>query len=135
MTGFSKNIARFLIVSMFGLGLPVPTARAEMITTMQAATLQPGKTTFARERLKTLFDRADVRAELERRGVSATEARKRIDALSDDEVERLAGRLDSLPAGGDLEGILWIAFLAFLVLLVTDILGFTKVFSFTRPAK
>jgi hypothetical protein len=82
-----------------------------------------------------LFDRADVRAELERRGVSATEAKKRIDALSDDEVEHLAGRLDSLPAGGDVEGVLWIAFLVFLVLLVTDILGFTKVFSFTRPAK
>jgi hypothetical protein len=55
--------------------------------------------------------------------------------LSDDEVEHLAGRLDSLPAGGDVEGVLWIAFLVFLVLLVTDILGFTKVFSFTRPAK
>jgi hypothetical protein len=135
MTGISKNIARFLIVSMFGLGLPVPTARAEMITTIQAATLQQGKTTFARERLKTLFDRADVRAELERRGVSATEARKRIDALSDDEVERLAGKLDSLPAGGDAVDVLWIAFLVFLVLLITDILGFTKVFSFTRPAK
>lgn len=134
MTGFSKNIARFLIVSMFGLGLPLPTARAEMITTIQAATFQTGKAS-ARERLHALFDRADVRAQLERRGVSATEAQKRIDALSDDEVERLAGRLDSLPAGGDIEGILWIAFLAFLVLLVTDILGFTKVFSFTRPAK
>ena len=134
MTGFNKNIARFLVVSMCGLGLPLPPAHAEMITTIQAATSQPGKTS-ARGRLEALFDRADVRAELERRGVSATEARKRIDALSDDEVERLAGKLDSLPAGGDLEGILWIAFLAFLVLLLTDILGFTKVFSFTRPAK
>jgi hypothetical protein len=128
-------MARFLIVSMCGLGLPVPPAHAEMISTTQAAAAsQPGKTS-ARERVGALFDRTDVRAALERRGVSAAEARKRIDALSDDEIERLAGKLDSLPAGGDLEGILWIAFLAFLVLLVTDILGFTKVFSFTRPAK
>jgi hypothetical protein len=134
MTGFNRNIARFLVLSVCSLGLPVPPARAEMITTIQAAAFQPGKTS-ARGRLGALFDRADVRAELERRGVSATEAKKRIDALSDDEVEHLAGRLDSLPAGGDVEGVLWIAFLVFLVLLVTDILGFTKVFSFTRPAK
>ena len=134
MTGFNKNIARFLVVSVCGLGLQVPPAHAEMIATMQAVTPQATRIS-ARERLEALFDRADVRAELERRGVNAAEARKRIDALSDDEVERLAGKIDSLPAGGGLEGILWIAFLAFLVLLVTDILGFTKVFSFTRPAK
>lgn len=134
MTNFEKNIARFVIVSVFGVGLPLPAAHAEMVTTEQVATSRLGGTS-ARQRVEALLERADVRAALERRGVSATEARKRIEALSDDEVERIAGRLDSLPAGGDIEGILWIAFLTFLVLLITDILGYTKVFSFTRPAK
>lgn len=134
MAVFNRNVARLVIVSMCGLtGLPASAAHAEMITTEQVAASQP--TTPARERIEALLERADVRAALERRGVSPIEAKKRIEALSDDEVQRIAGKLDSLPAGGDIEGILWIAFLAFLVLLVTDILGYTKVFSFTRPAK
>ena len=77
-----------------------------------------------------------VRAALERQGVSSDEAKARVNAMSDDEVERLAARFDSLPAGGSgLETFLVIGFLVFVTLLVTDILGFTKVFSFTRPAK
>jgi len=134
MTRLKKNIACSLIVSMLGAGLPAPAAHAEMVTTMQVAASQRGQIP-PRERIEALLDRADVRAALERRGVSAAEARKRIAALSDDEVQRIAGKLDSLPAGGDVVDVLWIAFLVFLVLLVTDILGFTKVFSFTRPAK
>ena len=40
--------------------------------------------------------------------------------------------LDQMPAGGEIIGIL---FTIFIVLLVTDILGFTKVFPFTRSIK
>ena len=51
-------------------------------------------------------------------------------------VNEIAARFDSLPAAGNgFESVLWIGFLVFVILLVTDILGFTKVFSFTRPAK
>jgi hypothetical protein len=68
--------------------------------------------------------------------VSPDEAKARVNALSDDEAERLAARFDSLPAGGSgFETFLVIGFLVFVTLLITDILGFTKVFSFTRPAK
>ncbi len=68
--------------------------------------------------------------------MSPDEAKARVDALSDDEAERLAARFDSLPAAGSgFETALVIGFLVFLTLLITDILGFTKVFSFTRPAK
>jgi len=44
----------------------------------------------------------------------------------------LADKLDSLPAGGDVIGAL---VLVFVILLVTDILGYTKVFPFTRSVK
>jgi hypothetical protein len=128
----NRNIARILVVSMCSLGLPVPVAQAELVATEAA-----GQAWLpARERLGSLLDRTDVRAALERHGVSADDARARVNALSDDEVERLAARFDSLPAAGNgFESVLWIGFLVFVILLVTDILGFTKVFSFTRPAK
>lgn len=131
----NRNIARILVVSMCSLGLPVPVAQAELVATDRIE--GAGQAWLpARERLGALLDRTDVRAALERHGVSADDARARVNALSDDEVERLAARFDSLPAAGNgFESVLWIGFLVFVILLVTDILGFTKVFSFTRPAK
>ncbi|HEY6241750.1 MAG TPA: PA2779 family protein [Burkholderiales bacterium] len=132
---FYRNTARLLALSICWLGLPTPAAQAALVATDQVEVQQQGGLS-ARERLGSLFDRADVRAELERYGVSAEEAKARVSALSDDEVERVAGRLDSLPAGGSgFETVLVIGFLVFITLLITDILGFTKVFSFTRPAK
>jgi hypothetical protein len=40
--------------------------------------------------------------------------------------------MDALPAGGDVLGVV---LAVFLILLVTDILGFTKVYPFTRPIR
>jgi len=135
VTHLKRNIARILAVSMCALGLQVPVAQAELVPTDKVEFVQ--RTGLAaRERLGSLFDRTDVRVALERHGVNADEARARVGALGDDEVERLAARFDSLPAAGNgFESVLWIAFLVFVILLVTDILGFTKVFPFTRPAK
>ncbi len=132
MPSLKRTVTRALVVSLCTLGLPIPAVQAELVATDRVeATRQDG-----RELLGSLFDRADVRAALERQGVSPDEAKARVNAMSDDEVERLAARFDSLPAGGSgFETFLVIGFLVFVALLVTDILGFTKVFSFTRPAK
>ena len=135
MPSFNRTIACALVASLCALGLPVSAVQAELVATDRVeATRQDGSS--GREFLRSLFGRADVRAALERQGVNADEAEARVDALSDEEVERLAARFDSLPAGGGVfETVLVVGFLAFLTLLITDILGFTKVFSFTRPAK
>ena len=132
MPNLNRTVARVLVVSLCTLGLPIPVAQAELVATDRVeATRQDG-----RELLGSLFDRADVRAALERHGVSADEAKARVNALSDDEVERLAAQFESLPAAGSgFETALLLGVLVFVILLVTDILGFTKVFSFTRPAK
>jgi hypothetical protein len=54
-------------------------------------------------------------------------------SLSDEEVERVTGHLDSLPAGqGAFGAIVGAAVLVFLVLLITDLLGLTHVFGFTK---
>ena len=135
MPHFNRTVARALVVCLCALGLPVPAVQAELVATDRVeATRQDGFS--GRELLASLFDRADVRGALERQGVSPDEAKARVNAMSDDEVEQLAARFDSLPAGGSgFETFLVIGFLVFVTLLITDILGFTKVFSFTRPAK
>jgi len=53
-------------------------------------------------------------------------------AMTDDEVAQMSSRLDTLPAGGDVLGAV---VLVFVILLVTDLLGFTKIFPFTRSLR
>jgi hypothetical protein len=78
------------------------------------------------------LSRDEVRKSIEAQGVDPQDAIKRVQAMSDEEVQQLAGRIDQLPAGGDIIGVL---FTVFIVLLVTDILGLTKVFPFTRSVR
>jgi hypothetical protein len=66
--------------------------------------------------------------------VDAADAQARVAALSDEQAQQLAARIDQLPAGGDGVGdVLGFLLLIFVILLITDILGLTKVFPFTRP--
>ena len=89
-----------------------------------------------RDGLLRILARPDVQSQLAARGVSLEQAKARVAALSDAEAAQLAAQIDSLPAGGDFGGALISAVLiVFLVLLLTDILGFTKVFPFTKPIK
>jgi hypothetical protein len=85
-----------------------------------------------RAQLAAHLDRAEVAAALAERGVTADQARARVAALTDAEVAQVMQTIDSAPAGGDLLGVL---VFIFVLLLVTDILGFTKVFPFTRSIR
>jgi NaMN:DMB phosphoribosyltransferase len=76
--------------------------------------------------------RDEVRQAMLGQGVTPQAALERVAAMSDAEVAQLAGRIEQAPAGGDVLGIL---FTVFIVLLVTDIMGFTKVFPFTRSVR
>jgi hypothetical protein len=122
-------VAATLIVSITALGLPLP-ANAAMVPTDSAVTAS------VEDRVATLLERSDVRARLQTLGVSPSEVKARVAAMSDDEAAQIAGKLDNLPAGGDAAGaIVGAAILVFIVLLITDILGLTHVFPFTRPIR
>ena len=121
-----RLMAGLLIVSIAGIGVPLP-AHAGIVST--GAALGSAQ----RDRIASMLERADVRAQLEAYGVRAVDVKARVAALTDEEAAQLAGKLDSLPAGGD--GIIGALLLIFVVLLITDILGLTKVFPFTRPIK
>ena len=117
-----RVIAALLAISLI---VPLP-ARAAMLATDSALGGD-------RERIGQLLDRTDVLARLQAYGVSASEVKARVAALTDAEAAELAARIEDLPAGG--VDILGAALIVFLVLLLTDILGYTKVFPFTRPMK
>jgi hypothetical protein len=128
-----RTLATLVAMSLSFAGLvqaapPVPAATAPaLIGTEQAATTQPG-----RALLEQTLNRADVAAALQARGVSVDAARERVAALTDAEAAQVAAQIDQAPAGGDALGVI---VTIFLILLITDILGFTKIFPFTRPIR
>ncbi|HET7595992.1 MAG TPA: PA2779 family protein [Burkholderiales bacterium] len=125
MSLFKRCLARLLIVCTVAIGMPLP-ASAEIVTTDQLFA------SAERDRVRSFLDRADVQAQLQSLGVDPMAARARVDALTDDEAAQIAGHIDQLPAGGSILGVL---FAVFIILLITDILGLTKVFPFTRSVR
>ena len=125
MKSLTRWISCLLIVCVAGLGVPLP-ASAGIVTTDQVAA------SAQREHVRSFLDRQEVRAKLESLGVDSQAAKVRVDALTDQEANDLATRIDQLPAGGDVLGLV---FTVFIILLITDILGFTKVFPFTRSVR
>jgi len=120
-----RIIAGLLVVCMGGLSAPLPALAGIVSTDSVIAGAE-------RERLAGLLERVEVQARLQSLGVDPASAKARVAALSDEEAAQLAAQMDELPAGGD---VLWAAVLVFLVLLFTDIMGYTKIFPFTRSAR
>lgn len=109
-------------------------AHAGMIATdAVAAQATQAEAQSRRATVLTTLNRADVAESLAAKGVDMQAARARIASLSDAEVVALADQLDHAPAGAS--DVLGVIVFIFLVLLVTDILGFTKVFPFTRSVR
>jgi len=124
-----RAVACALIPAMTLGSLPLQ-AQAGIVGTEQALVTPAGQAD--RDRVSNFLAREDVRKELTAQGVSADDAIARVQAMSDAEVAQLAQRVDKAPAGAGVVGVL---FTIFLILLVTDILGFTKVYPFTRPIR
>ena len=86
-----------------------------------------------RAQIYSVLDREEVRNQLQAHGVEPADVKARVAAMSDEEAAALAGQIQSLPAGG--ADVLGVLLTVFIVLLITDILGFTKIFPFTRSIR
>jgi hypothetical protein len=129
---FIRCTSRFALAVLLCVTLPLQTAQAGLVSTEQVAAQANPQARTQRAHVLALLERADVQQALEQRGVNPNDAKSRVAAMTDDEVAQLSQKLDQVPAGGDVLGVI---VFVFLVLLVTDILGFTKVFPFTRPIR
>lgn len=125
-----RQLFVYLMIFLINLaGLSAP-AQAALIATETLTATQSRQNN--EQTLRAALARTDVRDALERLGVSGRQLDERVAALSDDELDKLAHRVDSLPAGGDFFATVGIIFV---ILLITDVLGFTKVFPFTRAQR
>lgn len=125
-----KMFVHTLITAFVTLGF-TQSVNAAIISTEQVVTAAAAQQN--RAKIAATFERADVQAELQKMGVNTDEARARVAALSDAETASIAHKIDTLPAGGD--GIVGTIVFIFVLLLVTDILGLTKVFPFTKSIR
>ena len=103
-------------------------AQAQMIGTDTA--IQRETSDMDRAYLLDELKKDEVRDEMVRLGVSPDEAEARLAALSDAEVARMIRQYEQDKAGAD--GIIGALVTVFIILLVTDLLCFTRLFNFTR---
>ena len=109
-------------------------AQATLVTTEQVAAAEGVRSATAqRDFVNATLARADVASGLAERGVDVSQVRARVAALTDDEVAQVADTIETAPAGAS--DVLGVLFTIFIILLITDILGLTKVFPFTRSMR
>lgn len=116
----TKLFHRFIRCALaFSLaGLPF-TAQAGLIGTDEMAAPAPMQT--ERARILDFMSRADVQQELQAQGLTTQAAQSRVDALTNDEVRHLAGKIDELPAGAT-SGAVGVVGVAVLLVLVTYVI-------------
>lgn len=130
----AKPLSLFLIFSFLLLDFTAITAKAGIIGTEAVLnTLQGEK---SRLRITAFLDRQEVREAFIQKGIDPAQAKNRVAGLTDKEISQICKTLDQLPAGGDGIGtVVGAVVLIFIILLLTDILGFTNVFPFVKHTK
>lgn len=126
-----KPVSIMVALFMLVISGPFQSVFAAMIGTETVMEASQGQE--ARTRIKQLIEHEDVRRALINQGIDPREAGARIDSLSDTEAIRVGDKLDQLPAGsGALEVFLIVSLIAFIILLITDIMGYTDIFPFVK---
>ncbi|MFA5529295.1 MAG: PA2779 family protein [Thiohalomonadaceae bacterium] len=127
----TRALCVFIAASLTGTAVPAGVANAAMIGT--PAILSEQQMSVQRDQLLDVLERAEVQQKLAELGVDPQQAKARVAALTDEEIQTLNARMAEMPAGGI--DALGAVVLVFLVLLITDIAGFTDVFPFVKSRR
>ena len=106
-------LSTFVLLSFLGLAaaMLMPRAYAGMIPTEQTQADD-------RATVKDMLARPEVVREMEKMGIPPEKAAARVDAMTDEEVRQLAGRLNALPAGGALSTQDWLLVIIVILLII-----------------
>ena len=130
--GMRRGLAQLAIALLLLASLQVGTVQAGLVSTDEVIVDTFG-ISEDRVQVQAFLARDDVRQQLAALGVDPGEADLRVAALSDDEISRIAGELDQLPAGeGLLTSLAILAGVILLILVITDVAGITNVFTFIK---
>jgi hypothetical protein len=104
-----------------------PAVNAAIVSTSDLYAAEQSQ--IGKEYLLNSLEREEVRTALSVQGVDWEMAKQRVSIMTDEEVRALNQRMDEMPAGGD---VLSAIVLIFLVLLFTDVMGWTDVYPFVN---
>ena len=100
-SSWTRMLCRLLMVLM--IWTPMQLAQAGMIGTDQLVT---SSANADRTTVLEFLGRADVANQLQSFGLDANSAKDRVAAMTDQEVQTLAGKINSMPAGADSTGVI-----------------------------
>ena len=86
----------------------------------------------SKQQLLNSLDRQDIQAKLVSLGVDMEAAKHRINQMNNQELAQVAERFDQMPAGSGGGSIIGALLVVFIVLVITDMLGATDVFTFVH---
>lgn len=129
----AKPMCLLLAFCFLTVDVGIRTAQAGMISTDTVLTAQTNDA--AREQVMDFLAREEVKQAMANQGVAIDEVAARVATLSDAEIALLANEIEHLPAGASFGAVIGAVVFVFIVLLITDVLGFTKVFPFTKPIR
>lgn len=135
MSRFQRVTASMVAFSLLttGMWMPAQAASIDMQAVLQQEAGHHADVSHARQVIDSALQRADLQQALASKGIAAADIQVRVNGLTDEEVVQLGRDIEQAPAGaGDIVGAL---VFIFVLLLVTDILGLTKVFPFTRSLR
>jgi len=123
-----RRILRLTLVQVIALQLVslgfVATPQAGVVST--ETLLQIEQRAEHRNQVDRFLMRQDVRDEMIQLGVAPEVVQARLAMLTDREIEALAMRIDSLPAGGNVVAVIGVVFI---VLIVLELVGATNLFT------
>jgi len=122
----NKILASILIMLISIVQIPM--AQAAIITTDEAIQVQ--QSDIDREYILSMLQKDELQQHLADYGLDAQLAAERVSHMSDAEIALLNERLNEMPAG---EGVVGVIVLIFIVFIITDALGATDLFPFVKP--
>lgn len=128
------RISKLFLSVILSILLLTQTSWAQMAST--EALFEQQVTVSPKEKVMQFTARDDVARILEQMDVDPQMIQKRVASMTDEEASQIAHKIDTMPAGSSAVGsLIGAVVFVFVLLVITDILGFTKVFDFTRSVR
>lgn len=119
-------VARLLSVVILFSGVFSANVQAQMISAPQV------QQQYDKTQLLNAFEQENAQKILLSMGVDQDQVKERINNLTSEELAQLNSQVDELPAGS---GVLGLIATIFIVLVITDMIGATDVFSFVHKVE
>ncbi len=125
------NISKLVLSFILSITLFAQASWAQMAST--EALFKQSVMVSSKEKVIQFTAREDVAKILGQMNVDPKMIEVRVASMTEEEASKIASEIETLPAGGS--SLIGAAVFVFVLLLITDILGLTKIFDFTRPVR